>query len=78
MKVKIRSCDVCSVEDAITNDKLIPDPYTNGSELEELKSRIRLQAEFIAKLVDKLCENGHIKTAQLEEILGYGYEVRMD
>jgi hypothetical protein len=32
----------------------------------------------LAKLIDKICENGHIKTAQLEEILGYGYEVRMN
>jgi len=36
------------------------------------------QSRVLAKTIDKLCENGHIKTAQLEEILGYGYEVRMD
>jgi hypothetical protein len=77
MKVKIRGNDGHSVECTISNDKLIPDAI-DIDEIEYLKSCIRLQAEFIGKLVDKLCENGYIKTAQLEEILGYGYEVRMD
>lgn len=66
-----------TVDDAIRL-ALYPDPYAYQDQIGKLKAHIDLQSEMIAKLVQVLCSNGNIKAKQLEEILGAGFEVRLD
>lgn len=77
MRVSFDKSFGASVEAAVI-DKLYPNAYSYEGQLEKLQQHIELQSSLIAKLVESLCENGHVKTDQLQNILGCSYEVRLD
>jgi len=79
MKVKNTSyrgnrIEYATVKEAV-EDALTPDAYSYDGKLEGLGARIDLLQKMVAALID--CRYGKQKLdhEQLQDILGYGYEV---
>lgn len=73
MKV-IKNNKELTLKEAV-EDKLCPNAYSYDGQLEKLKCCIDLQSEMIANLVSFVETKLSLTVEDVENLLGYGYEI---